>query len=47
MTRAERIARLMVLARARARAAIAAGDRDAAAYLTIEARHYARVLAEG
>lgn len=47
MTRQERIARLYAAARQQARAALAAGDRDAAAYLVIEARHYARVLAEG
>jgi hypothetical protein len=43
----ERIARLMVAARQQARAALAAGDRDGAAWLASEARRYARVLAEG
>lgn len=47
MTRQERLARLYAAARQQARAALAAGDRDAAAWLAHEARQYARALAEG
>lgn len=47
MTRQERIARLLAAARQQARAALAAGDRDGAAWLQSEARRLARALAEG
>ena len=47
MTRLDRLARAYASARALARAAYAAGDRDGAAYMQAEARRLARVLAEG
>lgn len=47
MTRQERIARALAAARQQARAALQAGDRDAAAYLQSEARRLARAVAEG
>lgn len=47
VTRQERIARAYAAARQQARAALAAGDRDAAAWLQAEARRLARAVAEG
>jgi len=47
MTRLDRLARLYAAACSRARAALAAGDRDAYCYCMREARRYRRALSEG
>lgn len=47
MSRAERIAREYAAALARARAALAAGDRDGYAVMREDARRLRRALAEG
>ena len=47
MTRQERIARLYAESRQEARAALAAGDRDAAAWLAAESHRLARIIAAG
>ena len=47
MTRIERIAREYADARQQARAALANGDRDAAAWLAAESHRLARIIAAG
>jgi hypothetical protein len=47
MTRLDRLARRYAAALEQYRAAIAAGDRDAAAYLARDARSIRRAMAEG